>query len=216
MQDLIRKRPGVIATRVGYTGGDVSERDLPQPRHPRRGDRDRVRSRADFLPRATRVLLPDPRPDDAEPSGQRRRNELPVGDLLPGRRAAPVAEDTIADVEASGLWPGKVVTEVAPGGSVLGGRARAPGLPRALPERLHVPLPAARLGAPAPQRRRPLAALRRVGRQRPTEEQRWTPRRPPSCSSRSPAHRAAAARADREGSGGPRRRQRARRHVRRG
>ena len=43
-----------------------------------------------------------------------------------------VAEDTIADVDASGLWPGKVVTEVA-GGRLLGGRARAPGLPGAHP-----------------------------------------------------------------------------------
>ena len=57
-----------------------------------------------------------------------------------------VAEDTIADVDASGLWPGKVVTEVTPAGSVLGGRTRAPGLPRALPQRLHLPLPPPRMG----------------------------------------------------------------------
>ena len=88
MQDLIRKRPGVISTRVGYTGGDVAERHLPQPRHPRRGDRDHLRPRADLLPRPARVLLPDPRPDDEEPPGQRHRRELPLGDLLPRRRAA--------------------------------------------------------------------------------------------------------------------------------
>ena len=58
-----------------------------------------------------------------------------------------VAEDTIADVDASGLWPGKVVTEVAPAGAVLGSRARAPGLPGAHPERLHLPLRAAGLEA---------------------------------------------------------------------
>ena len=62
-----------------------------------------------------------------------------------------IAEETIADVEASGLWPGKVVTEVTRGRPVLGGRARAPGLPRALPQRLHLPLrpPAVAPRAPA-------------------------------------------------------------------
>ena len=49
------------------------QRHLPQPRDPRRGDRDHVRSRADLLSRPARVLLPDPRPDDAQPPGQRRR-----------------------------------------------------------------------------------------------------------------------------------------------
>jgi peptide-methionine (S)-S-oxide reductase len=48
-----------------------------------------------------------------------------------------IAEDTIADVKASGLWPGKVVTEVAPA-AALGSRARASRLLGAHPERLHV------------------------------------------------------------------------------
>ena len=68
------------------------------------------------LPRPARVLLPDPRPDDAEPPGQRQRHKLQLGDFLHERGAARVAEDTIADVEASGLWPGKVVTELSPAG----------------------------------------------------------------------------------------------------
>src|ERR671918_1135956 len=42
-------------------GGRGSERDLPQPRHACGGDRDRLRFRANLLPRATGVLLPDPR-----------------------------------------------------------------------------------------------------------------------------------------------------------
>ena len=58
-----------------------------------------------------------------------------------------VAEDTIADVDASGLWPGKVVTEVAHGGRFLGSRARAPGLPGALSQRLHLPFHPAGLEA---------------------------------------------------------------------
>ncbi len=63
MQDLIRKRPGVISTRVGYTGGDVEQRDLPQPWLPCRGDRDHLRSGAGVVPVTARVLLPDPRSD---------------------------------------------------------------------------------------------------------------------------------------------------------
>ena len=87
MQDLIRKLPGVVSTRVGYSGGEVPQRHLPQPRQPCRGDRDHLRSRAHQLPRPAGVLLPDPRPDHAQPPGQRRRRQLPLGDLLHQRGA---------------------------------------------------------------------------------------------------------------------------------
>ena len=116
MQDLIRKMDGVVSTRVGYSGGDV-----PNATYRNHGTHaeaieivfDPARLE---LSQAARVLLPDPRPDDEEPPGQRPRHELPLGDLHHERRAEAIAEDTIADVEASGLWPGKVVTEVAPAG----------------------------------------------------------------------------------------------------
>ena len=55
---------------------------LPQPPRARRGHRDRLRPGADRLPRAAGVLLPDPRSDDQGPPGQRRRDQLPLGDLL--------------------------------------------------------------------------------------------------------------------------------------
>ena len=82
VQDLIRRYPGVISTRVGYTGGEVAQCDLSQPRQSRRGDRDHLRSGEDQLSQAARVLLSDPRSDDPKPSGQRCRRELPFGDLL--------------------------------------------------------------------------------------------------------------------------------------
>ena len=153
MQDLIRKRPGVLSTRVGYTRRRRPERDLPQPRHARRGDRDRVRPRADLVPRPARVLLPDPRPDDDEPPGQRRRHELPLGDLLPRRRAAAASPRTRSPTSR----------RRACGRARSSPRWRRPGpfweaepehqdyLER-YPQRLHLPLPAAGLGAAAPHR----------------------------------------------------------------
>ena len=91
-------------------------RDLPQPPRPRRGGRDRVRPHQDHVPRHPGVLLPDPRPVDARSPGQRHRLELPLGDLPAHPRAGAVARETIADVDASGLWPGKAVTTIEPEG----------------------------------------------------------------------------------------------------
>ena len=89
MQDLIRKRPGVISTRVGYTGGDVA--NATYRNHGSHAEAIEIifDPTMTSLPGPPRVLLPDPRPDDAEPPGQRHRHELPLGDLLPRRRAAP-------------------------------------------------------------------------------------------------------------------------------
>ena len=47
MQQLVRRLPGVVSTRVGYSGGDVQERHVPQPRHARGSDRDHVRPEPD-------------------------------------------------------------------------------------------------------------------------------------------------------------------------
>ena len=57
MQQLVRRLPGV-STRVGYSGGDVKNANVPQPRHARGSDRDHVRSEPDELPRPAGVFLP--------------------------------------------------------------------------------------------------------------------------------------------------------------
>ena len=151
MQDLIRKQPGVVSTRVGYTGGDV-----PNATYRNHGthaeaieivfdpDADSYRDLLEFF-----FQIHDPTTLNRQGNdvGASYRSAIFYVD----DEQRQVAEDTIADVEASGLWPGKVVTEVDAGRAVLGGRAGAPGLPRALPARLHVPLPAAELGAAAPR-----------------------------------------------------------------
>ena len=68
------------------------------------------------LPGPAGVLLPDPRPVDEEPAGQRHRDSYRSAIFYLSDEQKKVAEDTIADVDASGLWPGKVVTEVTAAG----------------------------------------------------------------------------------------------------
>ena len=160
VQDLLRQRDGIVSTRVGYTGGRERQPDLPQPSGSRRGGRDRLRPRAHLLPRHPRVLLPDPRPDDQRPPGQRHRLQLPLRDLLHQRRATPGRRGH--DRRRRRLRPlaRQSRDRDQRGRPLLGGRARAPGLPPALPERLHLPLPTAGLEAATPRDRR----LRRLSR----------------------------------------------------
>ena len=157
VQELLRQRDGSHLDPGRIHRWGERQPDLPQPSRSRRGGRDRLRPRADLLPGHPRVLLPDPRPDDQGPPGQRRRLQLPLGDLLHERRAAPGRRGH--DRRRRGLGPvarqGRDRDQR--GRPLLGGRARAPGLPPAHPERLHLPLPAAGLEA-APPRDRGLTA----------------------------------------------------------
>ena len=116
MQDLIRKRPGVISTRVGYTGGDV-----PNATYRNHGshaeaieitfDPGKVSYR-DLLEFFFQIHDPTTKNRQGNDIGASYRSAIFYTDDEQKR----VAEDTIADVDASGLWPGKVVTEVAPAG----------------------------------------------------------------------------------------------------
>ena len=116
MQDLLRKRPGVISTRVGYTGGDV-----PNATYRHHGthaeaieiafDPERISYR-DLLEFFFQVHDPSTKDRRGNDIGTSYRSAIFYVDDDQRR----VAEDTIADVEASGLWPGRVVTEVTPAG----------------------------------------------------------------------------------------------------
>ena len=116
MQDLIRKRPGVEATRVGYTGGDVA--DATYRNHDGHAEAIEVTFDPRYL--SYRELLEfffqihDPTTLNRQGNdvGTSYRSAIFYFDDEQRR----VAEDTIADVEASGLWPGRVVTEVVPAG----------------------------------------------------------------------------------------------------
>lgn len=116
MQELLRKLPGVERVRVGYTGGDV-----PHATYQNHG------SHAEgveilFDPQITsyRQLLEfffqihDPSTENRQ--GNDRGTSYRSGIYYIDNEQKKIAEDTIADVDASGLWPSKVVTEVAPAG----------------------------------------------------------------------------------------------------
>lgn len=116
MQDLIRKLPGVISTRVGYTGGDV-----PNATYRNHGTHaEGIEIFFDPAQISYRTLLEfffqihDPTTPNRQGNdrGLSYRSAIYPVDV----QQEEIARDTIADVDASGLWPGKVVTEVEPVG----------------------------------------------------------------------------------------------------
>ncbi|QXI65142.1 peptide-methionine (S)-S-oxide reductase MsrA [Paracoccus marcusii] len=116
MQDLIRRMPGVIATRVGYSGGDVP--NATYRNHGTHAEAIEIMFDPDLI--SFRRLL-EFFFQIHDPSTPNRQGN----DIGPGYRSAiyyadeaqkQVALDTIADVDASGIWPGRVVTEVEPVG----------------------------------------------------------------------------------------------------
>lgn len=114
MQDLIRRLPGVVSTRVGYSGGEV-----PNATYRNHGNHaEAIEIVFDPAETSFRNLLEfffqihDPTTLDRQ--GNDRGPSYRSAIFYTTAQQEAVAEDTIADVEASGLWPGKVVTEVAP------------------------------------------------------------------------------------------------------
>ena len=116
MEDLFRKRPGVTSTRVGYTGGDV--RNATYGNHG--GHAEAIEIVFDPKRTSYRELLgfffqihdPTTRNRQGNDIGTSYRSAIFYLDEQQRR----VAEETIADVAASGRWPGEVVTEVTPAG----------------------------------------------------------------------------------------------------
>lgn len=114
MQDLIRKRKGVISTRVGYSGGDV-----PNATYRNHGthaeaievifDPEQLSYR-ELLELFFQIHDPTTINRQGNDMGMSYRSAIYYTD----EDQKAVALDTIADIEASGIWPGKVVTEVEP------------------------------------------------------------------------------------------------------
>ncbi|MGH3396110.1 MAG: peptide-methionine (S)-S-oxide reductase MsrA [Streptosporangiaceae bacterium] len=116
VQDLLRKRPGIISTRVGYSGGDV-----PNATYRHHGTHaeaveiifapEQISFR-DLLEFFFQIHDPTTVNRQGNDIGTSYRSAI----FYTSDEQKRVAEDTIADVDASGLWPGKVVTEVVPAG----------------------------------------------------------------------------------------------------
>lgn len=116
MQDLIRKMPGVLGTRVGYTGGEV-----PHATYRNHGNHaEGIEIVFDPAVLSYRKLLEfffqihDPSTRDRQGNDRGASYRSAIYYTSPAQQQE--ARETIADVDASGLWPGKVVTEVTPVG----------------------------------------------------------------------------------------------------
>jgi peptide-methionine (S)-S-oxide reductase len=116
MEDLFRKRPGVISTRVGYTGGDVP--NATYRNHGTHAEAIEIvfdpeqTSYHELLEFFFQIHDPTTLNRQGNDIGASYRSAIFYLDEQQRR----VAEETIADVDDSGRWPGKVVTEVTPGG----------------------------------------------------------------------------------------------------
>lgn len=116
MQDLIRGFDGVIATWVGYSGGDVA--NATYRNHGSHAEAIEIvfdpskltyRELLEFF-----FQIHDPTTPGRQGNDRGSSYRSAIFTTSPEQRA--IAQDTIADVDASGLWPGKVVTDVAPAG----------------------------------------------------------------------------------------------------
>jgi peptide-methionine (S)-S-oxide reductase len=114
MQDLLRRRPGVISTRVGYTGGSVSNATYRS----HEGHAEAIEIIFDPQKLSYRKLLefffqihdPTTKNRQGNDTGTSYRSAI----FYTTEEQKRIAQETIADVDTSGLWPGKAVTEIKP------------------------------------------------------------------------------------------------------
>ena len=114
MQELLRRRPGVISTRVGYTGGNVPNATYRN----HEGHAEAIEIIFDPQKLSYRKLLefffqihdPTTKNRQGNDIGTSYRSAI----FYTTEEQKRVAQETIADIEASGLWPGNVVTEITP------------------------------------------------------------------------------------------------------
>ena len=116
MQELIRHLPGVLSTRVGYTGGDVA--NATYRNHGTHAeaieivfDPSKISYRT-LLEYFFQIHDPTTRNRQGNDVGLSYRSAI----FYTSDEQKRIAEETIADVNASGLWPGPAVTELVPAG----------------------------------------------------------------------------------------------------
>ena len=117
MQELIRKMKGVVSTRVGYSGGDVA--NATYRNHGSHAEAIEVifdptqLSYRELLEFFFQIHDPSTKNRQGNDLGMSYRSAI----YYTSPEQERIAQDTIADVDVSGLWPGRVVTEVEPAGA---------------------------------------------------------------------------------------------------
>jgi peptide-methionine (S)-S-oxide reductase len=116
VQELMRKHHGVIVTRVGWTGGDIADPTEANPGTHLEAvevvfdpEQTSLRDILELFFQIHDPTTPNRQMDDI---GTEYRSAI----FYANEEQKQIAEDTVADVEASGLWPGEVVTEISPAG----------------------------------------------------------------------------------------------------
>ena len=116
MQDLLRSYPGVLSTRVGYSGGDVA--NATYRNHGTHAEAIEIvfdpkqMSYRRILEFFFQIHDPTTKNRQGNDLGTSYRSAI----FYLNDQQKQIAEKTLADVDASGLWPGKAVTEIAPAG----------------------------------------------------------------------------------------------------
>jgi peptide-methionine (S)-S-oxide reductase len=116
MQDLIRRYEGIVSTRVGYAGGDVA--NATYRNHGSHAEAIEIifdpakLSYRELLEFFFQIHDPSTRDRQGNDKGTSYRSAI----YYTSDEQRRIAQVTIADIDAAGLWPGKVVTEVAPAG----------------------------------------------------------------------------------------------------
>jgi peptide-methionine (S)-S-oxide reductase len=117
MEDLIRRQPGVVSTRVGYTGGQNA--NATYRNHPGHAEAveivfdPSVTTYRDVLAFFFQIHDPSTMDRQGNDIGSSYRSAIfPLDD-----EQARIARETIADVDASGLWPAPAVTTIEPAGA---------------------------------------------------------------------------------------------------
>ena len=112
MQDLIRKIPGISKTVVGYTGGDVANATYRNHGTHAEGIEIEFDPQTISYRQILEFFFQIHDPTTLNRQGNDRGMSYRSAIYYCNDEQKAIAVQTIADVNASGLWPGKVVTEV--------------------------------------------------------------------------------------------------------
>jgi peptide-methionine (S)-S-oxide reductase len=116
VQDLVRRMKGVISTRVGYSGGDV--KNATYRNHGTHAEAIEIVFDPKVLSyrKLLEFFFQIHDPTTLNRQGNDRGTSYRSAIFYTSEEQKETAEDTVADVNASGIWPGKAVTEIAPAG----------------------------------------------------------------------------------------------------